>query len=401
MQFFNVEDIINERKECRVFYIIGARGVGKSYSTKKYIVKNYLTRGERFIYVRRWTTEIQGHELATTFDDVVGDSEIKELWERWQDEHGKTYAEMHILPKGGQFWLCGVTDKDELDYLKSVGKITCISKATQLKGAVLNLGFTSILFDEFITEMGYVHGRSEPELFQKICMTAGRANNTELRTFLLGNPDANIELNPYIAASLTLDYQHIQVNTPMYYDTITPEGRRIANNVCFIKLAPTDSVEKALNSAYLGVWHTSEEEMSYSGEVKTSKHLKLAAIDEKNIHIKYKIIMETPIITEHEFKKKLYCYYGYWLKEPCVVILSNHSERFDAQVSDRRTLYARYNRLEAKQRDYRQMYRMNIPDSEYFKELKSIISGVQCNRFVFTDDDFTATTYEQIVIQSD
>ena len=39
--------------------IIGGRGIGKSYGAKKMVMKNFLKRGEEFIYLRRYKQELQ------------------------------------------------------------------------------------------------------------------------------------------------------------------------------------------------------------------------------------------------------------------------------------------------------------------------------------------------------
>ena len=39
--------------------VMGARGVGKSYGAKKYVLKRSVERGEQFIYLRRYKTELK------------------------------------------------------------------------------------------------------------------------------------------------------------------------------------------------------------------------------------------------------------------------------------------------------------------------------------------------------
>ena len=40
-------------------FIVGERGVGKSYGFKKYLVKHFLKTGKQFVYVRRFKTELK------------------------------------------------------------------------------------------------------------------------------------------------------------------------------------------------------------------------------------------------------------------------------------------------------------------------------------------------------
>ena len=38
--------------------IMGGRGIGKTYSAKKRAIKNFLAKGEQFVYLRRYKTEL-------------------------------------------------------------------------------------------------------------------------------------------------------------------------------------------------------------------------------------------------------------------------------------------------------------------------------------------------------
>jgi len=49
-------------------FIIGARGIGKSYGMKEFPIKRFLKYGEQFIYVRRYKTELR--KISNYFDDV-------------------------------------------------------------------------------------------------------------------------------------------------------------------------------------------------------------------------------------------------------------------------------------------------------------------------------------------
>lgn len=49
-------------------FIIGARGIGKSYAMKEYPIKRFLKYGEQMIYVRRYKTELK--KIGRYFDDI-------------------------------------------------------------------------------------------------------------------------------------------------------------------------------------------------------------------------------------------------------------------------------------------------------------------------------------------
>lgn len=384
-KYFNIADVIAESPETRLFHIVGQRGVGKTFSVKKYVIDQYLATGKKFVYVRRWTTEIQGQELRGVFTDVVDYIDFTRLPKKFASFH-----RYHILPKASQFWLVGEKLDGTLDFLETVGRITCISKAEQFKGGTYN-EFNTVMFDEYITERGYIGGDKEPELFAKIVNTVGRETktNADLRIFMLGNPDASIEACPYVT-NLKLDYSRLQVNTAYHFDSKT-NGKVLANNIVFVKLGNYNGT--FLNEYTSGLFETAEEEMSLTGEVKTYKF-----IHDDDVFEQFKpeigLIVETPVITNEEFHKKIYVYYGMMYNEVVCVVLTHH--KWDLE----NTLYCRYEELDFRPRPYPQTFRVNIPPLEEYAPLKRMMACVDATHLTLTDDDRSATLYQQIMINS-
>ena len=131
MEYFDIRKIIADSPNTHVFNIVGQGGVGKSYSTKKYVLENYLKRKEQFIYVRRWTTEIQNDNLETVFADLEEDPEVLQWWKDWNDE--EKYKYFHILPKGGWFQIVAEDVKGEFHYLEKIGRPVAL-RMVELKG---------------------------------------------------------------------------------------------------------------------------------------------------------------------------------------------------------------------------------------------------------------------------
>ena len=52
-------------------FIIGARGIGKTYGYKKFCINRFLKHGEQFIYLKRYKTDVKGVEQF--FDTVSQD----------------------------------------------------------------------------------------------------------------------------------------------------------------------------------------------------------------------------------------------------------------------------------------------------------------------------------------
>ena len=51
-------------------FVIGARGCGKTYGCKKTVIRNFLRRGEQFVYLRRYETEMPAAQMLNFFDDI-------------------------------------------------------------------------------------------------------------------------------------------------------------------------------------------------------------------------------------------------------------------------------------------------------------------------------------------
>ena len=399
-KYFDVRDVINESPNTHVFNIIGQGGVGKSYSVKRFILLDFFEKGNQFVYVRRWTTELE--QLDTVFSDTELDEEVIHAWKG--TKHAEKYETFHVLPFGSWFWLCGEKNDTKIEKIARIGRAVALSKATSFKGGTYN-NFRTVWQDECITNEGYVHGDGEASAFDKIVNTVGRSCN-EILVFLCGNPDSNIEASPYFK-SLNIDYEHIQANTVYYYDKIAPSGRILANNVCFIKLSgyeKTGDGTSYLNEYTANIWDTPQGEMRLTGDVVTNKYPQLDKIGTKCIEVKFKVILETPIIARDEYRRKLYIYFGYWkdesafCDEPVQIVLKHDEQDFNRQLGISRTLYGRYDMLDIRTRPYKQIYRFKLPQDEKYKELREIVRGVETNGFLLTDDNRAATLFNTIVV---
>lgn len=51
-------------------FVLGARGTGKTFSAKERAIKNFLRKGEQFIYLRRYETELVESLMKNFFTDV-------------------------------------------------------------------------------------------------------------------------------------------------------------------------------------------------------------------------------------------------------------------------------------------------------------------------------------------
>ena len=146
-------------------FIIGARGIGKSFAFKEYPIKRFLKHGEQFIYVRRYKGELK--KVRNYFDDIQ---------EKFPNDELKV--------KGRQFFING----------KLAGYAIPLSTWQSEKSNAYPF-VTTIIFDEFIREKdksGYLPNEVEALLNLMDTVFRGREN---VRCVCMSN--AVSVVNPY------------------------------------------------------------------------------------------------------------------------------------------------------------------------------------------------------------
>lgn len=59
--YYNADDTLSRN---RLFnFVVGARGAGKTYGAKKRAIKNFTEKGEQFVYLRRYDTEMPQSQM--------------------------------------------------------------------------------------------------------------------------------------------------------------------------------------------------------------------------------------------------------------------------------------------------------------------------------------------------
>lgn len=107
-------------------FVVGARGIGKTYGAKKTVINNFIKKGKQFVYVRRYETELPAAEMRNFFDDIAG-----------------AFPEHEFKAGRGLFYIDN----------KVAGWYIPLSKATMLKSIPFP-DVSLIIFDEFIIEVG-------------------------------------------------------------------------------------------------------------------------------------------------------------------------------------------------------------------------------------------------------
>lgn len=152
---------------------VGARGLGKTYGAKRLVIRNAVRKGEEFVYVRRFKTELK--HVSTFFNDIA--VEFPDY-------------EFRVVGRTASYRRRG----DEDAAWTTMGYFIALSSAATLK-SVSYPKVTVMIFDEFIIETGnrrYLPG--EVDTFLDLYSTIDR-NQDRVRVLMLSNAVRSV--NPY------------------------------------------------------------------------------------------------------------------------------------------------------------------------------------------------------------
>lgn len=146
-------------------FVIGARGIGKSFGFKKYPINRFIKYGEQFIYVKRYKSDLK--KIANYFNDVA-----------------KFFPKHEFKVKGKEFWIDG----------KLAGWAIPLSMWQSEKSTAYP-DVCTIVFDEFIREKdNSSYMPNEVEALLNLMDTVFR-DRQNVRCFCLSN--AVTIVNPY------------------------------------------------------------------------------------------------------------------------------------------------------------------------------------------------------------
>lgn len=163
--WYDVKGLLSHN--CFINIVIGNRGGGKSFSSKKWAIDDYLKKGNEFIYVRRYKSELK--KLNNYFSD------IKHL-----------YPNLKLEVKGSKFYC----DDKVFGYAIPLST-SLIEKSTSYPLV------TKIIFDEFIISTETKTHRylnNEVEIFLDLIETVQRMSD---RVKILMVANAISMINPY------------------------------------------------------------------------------------------------------------------------------------------------------------------------------------------------------------
>ena len=173
-EFYSSAEIDKHKAHYNV--IFGKRSNGKTYDCLKKIVKNYVEKGKQGAYIRRWQEDIKGKNGAALFESLIHDGRIAELTDgKWTTVKYFSYR-----------WYLAIPDEES-------GRLITDSEPFCFGFALTNMehdkstsypNITTIVFDEFISRMGYLP--NEFVVFMNVLSTIIRQRN-DCTIYMLGN----------------------------------------------------------------------------------------------------------------------------------------------------------------------------------------------------------------------
>lgn len=194
VKYYSLKNILSKKAAYNV--IFGERSNGKTYSVLKYGLENFVKKGDQMALVRRFADDFIGKRGQVMFSGLVDNGEIKKLTKGvWTD----------IFYQASKWYLCRYEDDKRItDTIPFCYGFALTSMEHDKSTSYPKI--TTILFDEFISRMGYV--TDEFVLFCNVISTIIR-DRDNVKIFMLGNT-----VNKYCPYFREMGLKHILQMTP-------------------------------------------------------------------------------------------------------------------------------------------------------------------------------------------
>lgn len=172
LPYYDYNDVLSRNGTFN--FLVGGRGLGKTYGAKQWAINDWLKNGNEFIYLRRYKSELNSKN--TFFTDIIAQYPNMEV------RVNGNIAEARI--DGDKAW-------------RTMGYFVALSTALTQK-SVAYPKVTKIIYDEFIIQKGVIHYLpDEVVAFQEFYSTVDRWQDKTRVVFLANSISI---YNPYFIA---------------------------------------------------------------------------------------------------------------------------------------------------------------------------------------------------------
>lgn len=175
LDYYNFDKLYSQNGTFN--FLIGARGLGKTYGKKVKCIRAAMEKGQEFIYLRRYKEELKAAKPAFFADilDEFPDYDFR------VDRHYAQYSHIKLRDEKKRPWI-------------TIGYFMALSQGQSFKSVPFPK-VRHIMYDEFIIEKGMTHYLpNEAEVFVNFYSTVDR-NKDKTRAWFLAN-SVSID-NPY------------------------------------------------------------------------------------------------------------------------------------------------------------------------------------------------------------
>lgn len=197
LEHYSIIPTIEKNPDCKYYLVIGERTNGKTFSSLEYCVDNFIQKGEEFAYVRRFNVDVKASKMKKLFGNLEEHNKISEL----------SNGEFNIVEyKSGGFYLGTVNEEGEMETFPFImGHVFDLPSMEHFK-SLSYPKVTTIIFDEFISRVGYVEG--EFVLFMNTISTIVR-ERANVKIIMLGNT-----VNQYCPYFNEMGLKHLSKQKP-------------------------------------------------------------------------------------------------------------------------------------------------------------------------------------------
>ena len=169
-EFYDISELLSKNAEYNL--LLGKRANGKSYQCKLTVLKDYIERGLKFVYLRRYSVDAKPRLVQGYFDDVAQNGTIEKMTNKqWQ----------YITARANNIYFARREDGKEIKS-EPIGQYWDLYTAEHVKSQSF-VNFGNILYEEFITDSLYLP--NEPAKLMQFISTVARLNR--VRVLLVGN----------------------------------------------------------------------------------------------------------------------------------------------------------------------------------------------------------------------
>lgn len=174
-KYYDIKDAL--KADCPYYMIFGKRSSGKTYSSLKYALEQFIKYGKQTVYLRRWQDDITGQRGQKVFSDFYNRDFIEKL------SKGK-YQGLKYFNRACYF--CTFDDNGRAVYNESdlFCYFMCLSDVEHDKSTGGYSNVSTVIFDEFIARQGYL--TDEFTKFINVLSTIIRGK-TDVKIIMLGN----------------------------------------------------------------------------------------------------------------------------------------------------------------------------------------------------------------------